>query len=369
MLNYSNLCYDHFRMAKIRLIPKKGDLRNLKNWRPISLLSCFYKVLSRVVANRLRKYMDKLTPIGQKGFSESRQCQEPLINLSDIISKCNTQNLKACVLSLDISKAFDSISHSYLEQVLNFGPKFMKWIKLIATNRIACIIKGDGGLSRNFRLCRGNAQGDVISPFLFNLCFQILIFKFEFDEQVQSVDLEERHQRPRVLAAGGREVEAREDAPLPAAVDLAQEVRPPQPPPHPDPRAQRGRQVEQNYPFSKKIFAYADDGTLVLSLDYTTLSNVRTILDDFAIFSGLKCNIDKTYLMQIGSRDPISQEILNLGFSIATEITVLGMKFSGPGEDFIENNVAILKNKVEQQVNFWQRFDLSLPGRINIAKS
>jgi len=91
-------------------------LTHIKNWRTISLLSCFYKVLSRAIANRLRKYMDKLTPIGQKGFSEMRQCQEPLINLTDVITKCNIENRKACMLSLDISKAFDSISHHYLEQ-------------------------------------------------------------------------------------------------------------------------------------------------------------------------------------------------------------------------------------------------------------
>jgi hypothetical protein len=52
---------DSFRTAKIRLIPKKGDLTKLKNWRPISLLSCFYKVLSRAISHRLQKYMDKLT--------------------------------------------------------------------------------------------------------------------------------------------------------------------------------------------------------------------------------------------------------------------------------------------------------------------
>ena len=54
-----------FRTANIKLIPKKGDLGKLKNWRPISLLNCFYKIISRLITMRLRKYMDKMTPVIQ----------------------------------------------------------------------------------------------------------------------------------------------------------------------------------------------------------------------------------------------------------------------------------------------------------------
>ncbi len=54
LFEYTKCCYnkgsltDNFRSAKIRLIPKKGDLTKLNNWRPISLLNCFYKIISRV---------------------------------------------------------------------------------------------------------------------------------------------------------------------------------------------------------------------------------------------------------------------------------------------------------------------------------
>jgi hypothetical protein len=69
LFDYTNYCYnrgtltDNFRSAKIRLIPKKGDLTKLSNWRPISLLNCFYKIISRVIATRLRKVMDKITKV------------------------------------------------------------------------------------------------------------------------------------------------------------------------------------------------------------------------------------------------------------------------------------------------------------------
>ena len=65
LLKYANACFengnltDNFRRARIRLIPKKGNKKLLKNWRPISLLNCFYKIISRVISTRLKKYMDK----------------------------------------------------------------------------------------------------------------------------------------------------------------------------------------------------------------------------------------------------------------------------------------------------------------------
>ncbi len=66
LFNYTTHCYnsgrltDNFRSAKIRLIPKKGNLGLLKNWRPISLLNCFYKIISRVIADLARSWIKLL---------------------------------------------------------------------------------------------------------------------------------------------------------------------------------------------------------------------------------------------------------------------------------------------------------------------
>jgi hypothetical protein len=83
LLKHANNAYtsgrltNSFRTADIKLIPKKGgDLKKVKNWRPISLLNCFYKAISRAFAERLKKYMNKLTPCAQKGYANGRYCQE-----------------------------------------------------------------------------------------------------------------------------------------------------------------------------------------------------------------------------------------------------------------------------------------------------
>jgi hypothetical protein len=153
-------------------------------------LNCFYKCISRAIANRMKKYIDKLCPRAQKGYSNTKYCQEVLIGLIDAIERCNFLGKKGCLLSLDIKKAFDSLSHSYLMCVYKFyniGPNMIKWLVLLGTNRKASITLDSGISTLFFDLERGNAQGDTLSPFIFVLGYQLLLMKLEFDVQIQGL--------------------------------------------------------------------------------------------------------------------------------------------------------------------------------------
>ena len=92
------------------------------------------------------------------------------------------------------------------------------------------------------------------------------------------------------------------------------------------------------------------------------------ILNEFEQISGLGCNVEKTVLMQIGKKEQIPQEIKDIGFDIKNEIVLLGAKIKNTGLSF-ESNVDGVIERVRKQVNFWKRFNLSLPGRINVAKT
>jgi hypothetical protein len=101
LLKYANHAFqigrltNSFRTADIKLIPKKGgDFKKIKNWRPILLLNCFYKVISCAFAERLKKYMNKLTPCAQKGYANGRYCQEVLIGVIDTIETCKAKNIR-----------------------------------------------------------------------------------------------------------------------------------------------------------------------------------------------------------------------------------------------------------------------------------
>jgi hypothetical protein len=336
LFKYAIRCYekgeltDNFRSAKIRLIPKKGDCSKIKNWRPISLLNCFYKIISRAIAERLKRVINKITNMGQKGYNSEKYCQEVLISLVDEIETARQNRKNGALLSLDIRKAFDTISHQYINMAykfFNFGENFIKWLNLIGTNRKACIILEGEMYSKFFNLERGNAQGDTTSPYIFNIGYQILLFKLNYDLQI---------------------------AGLIVPPDVPPDLQPPAPQP----------QVRNN---PRKVFAFADDATLATQMEYATLNRVKKILDDFGKLSGLECNVEKTTILQIGHGGGISDEIRSLGFSIDSEITVLGLKLRNGLGNF-ENAWQGISEKVQRQINHWTRFNLSLPGRICIAK-
>jgi hypothetical protein len=196
LLRYCNCCYNkgnltsNFKGASIKLIPKKGELSDLKNWRPISLLSNLYKLVSRAINNRLNKVLNRICSRSQKGFNNKRFTQECLINVIESISYCKNNNINGAIVAVDMAKAFDTLSHGYLRDVFrffNFGPYITSWLELIGENRNACIILDDGSYSKNFDLGRGRAQGDNISPNTFNFGEQILLFKIELDDRIRSI--------------------------------------------------------------------------------------------------------------------------------------------------------------------------------------
>jgi hypothetical protein len=333
LYDYAQCCYDkgilteNFRCAKIRLIPKKGDTSMLKNWRPISLLNCFYKLISRVVALRLKKVMDKITRVAQKGFSSTKYCQEVLIGIVDSINHLKYRNKQGFILSLDIKKAFDSTSHSYLQEVykfFNFGPNFIKWLNLIGTNRKACIIMENGIYSEFFDLERGNAQGDTTSPYIFNLGFQILLLKLTFDLQIEGIL----------------------ETPTPP------EGAPPLPP------------TVSTY--TRKVSAYADDANMIVKNTYENIARIKEILESLGTLSGLVCNVEKTSILPIGEHTIVDDRIRDLGFEISDKLMVLGLNIDRNG--YTEDNFTIIKNKLTSHVNRWRPYGLSLPGRIAIAK-
>jgi hypothetical protein len=106
-----------FKTAVIKLIPKKDLATDIKKWRPISLLSCMHKIISRAVNNRLKKVINRFTSRAQKGFTNHRYIQEVLINVCETINYCSVRGVGGALLSIDQTRAFDTISHKYMTEV------------------------------------------------------------------------------------------------------------------------------------------------------------------------------------------------------------------------------------------------------------
>ena len=188
-----------FKTASIKLIPKKGDCTKLKNWRPISLLSCLYKVISRALTNRLKTVSSTIFSRSQKGFTKDRYIQEVLINVIEMVAHCKNSGISGAILSIDQAKAFDSVSHIYMHYVyefFGFGPEFIRLMETLGNNRTACIAFEDGSFSAEINLECGRAQGNTSSPVEYNMAEQILLFTIKLCPEIQSVYINHFIERP-----------------------------------------------------------------------------------------------------------------------------------------------------------------------------
>jgi hypothetical protein len=119
---------------------------------------------------------------------------------------------------------------------------------------------------------------------------------------------------------------------------------------------------------TSKADGFADDNSTGTLFEYGSLSALKNILNDFANISGLVCNTEKTALMQIGNIGPVPDDIAGLGFLITDKIHILGMDIDAELADLDSNYSKTVLN-LKNCVNYWKRYNLSLPGRINVIKS
>ena len=149
------------KQAIINLIEKKDrDKRLIKNWRPISLLNINMKLISKVLASRLKSVICSIVNENQVAYVNNRFISESGRLISDVLEITNSLDIEGLLMTVDIEKAFDSINHSFLMCVLKkfgFGNDFRKWIQILMKNPESCVING-GKTTPHFKLERGTRQ-------------------------------------------------------------------------------------------------------------------------------------------------------------------------------------------------------------------
>ena len=177
------------RTGIIRIIDKKGNQNDLKNWRPISLLNTDYKIITKALTNRLKKVIGSIIHPDQSCSLPHRAIQDNCATIRDVLHWCSGTEKDLAVISLDQTKAFNKVNWTHLSRVLGvfrFGPSFQKWVK-IAYSNIGSHVIVNAYLSSRIDIHRGVRQGCPLSPLLYVLSFEPLASAIRQNPIIQGV--------------------------------------------------------------------------------------------------------------------------------------------------------------------------------------
>ncbi|GKC17936.1 putative RNA-directed DNA polymerase, eukaryota, reverse transcriptase zinc-binding domain protein, partial [Tanacetum coccineum] len=174
--DFSKGCNSSF----VTLIPKVTDAKFVNDFRPISLIGCIYKVVTKVLANRLVSVIGDLVSDSQTAFVAGRQILDGPFILDEILNWCKRTRNQAMFFKVDFAKAYDSVRWDYLLDILEafgFGHVWCNWIRgTLRSSKASILINGSP--SNEFYCYRGLKQGDPLAPYLFILIMESLHLSF-----------------------------------------------------------------------------------------------------------------------------------------------------------------------------------------------
>ena len=167
-----------FNSTIITLVPKCQNPNSIKDFRPISCCNVIYKCVTKILVNRMKKYLPAIIGRNQSAFIPSRSITDNILMAQELVRGYGRTILSLrCAIKVDLQKAFDTVSWKFIIGVLNvlkFPGLFVDWIRSCLTgSRFSISI--NGGLVRYFQGTRGYDR-EIQCPHTC-LCFQLMCYQ------------------------------------------------------------------------------------------------------------------------------------------------------------------------------------------------
>ncbi len=268
------------RVARCKLIDKKGDPTKFKNWRNISILFIFYKIYSKILANRMLPLIDKITGREQKAYKSKHICQELVANLIENLHEIKRSHQPSCAISIAFRSAFDFVSHKYINDVLeyfNFGHVFRKLIDIDLRDRQGTVYNDDNKVVGSYPVKVGTIQGGLTSPLLFIIALAPLLLRIQHDKKVKRTFKSYVNENDNFLR--------KESAFLYSDLETISE--------------NIDTECDDFLGSICHIESYADDITILTLLELWNIKYILKIVNYFQRISGLEVNMEKLMLQHL----------------------------------------------------------------------
>jgi len=314
-----DLNLDRLNYAMITLIPKEPEAKVLKKFRPISLINCSFKIFSKLLNNRMVRVADRLVASNQTTFIKGRFILESVVAAHEIIHEVHKRKQEGVVLKLDYEKAYDRVSWSFLEEMLEtrgFGGRWRGWLRQVVRGGSICIRINDEN-SIFFKSGKGLRQGDPLSPLLFNLVADVF---------------------SRMLMKAARH-------------GLVTGLLP---------------QVVEGGIISLQ---YADDTLLFLENNMEKACNLKWLLVCFEQMSGMKINYDKSDLLTVGLEEVHANEFARLFCCKKGDFPIEYLGVPLHYTKLTRKDLQPMVDKIIKRIAGWRGRLLSYAGRLVLLKA
>ncbi len=266
---------DRLNFGVINLIPKIKDAAHIQKYRPICLLNVSFKIITKVLMNRITEIMTYIISKNQTAFLKNRFIMEGVLILHEILNSLHQKKQSGVLFKVDFEKAYDKVDWVFIYRMLKakeFPDQWCDWVmKVIMGGKVAVQVNDQVG--PYFKTHKGLRQGDPLSPLLFNLAAEALTLLVQRAED-------------NLLIEG----------------------------------------LGENDNNKVVILQYADDTIFLLPDNETYAKNLKYILCLFEQLSGLKINFNKSEVFCIGEAAD-KAEVFSQIFTCS--VGVLPMKYLG----------------------------------------